>query len=129
MKKKINLTIENKLLLAKRDMSVYHHSTRSAHMISHDSAYTFLLKSVTEDDYIHISLVSGAGSLENKSMVDLPSWADYEFSSIDKITISHSGSRTLLKIPPGLPTWQLRITRPTDMGIKKAADKVIIGDS
>ncbi len=111
MKKKINITIENKLLTDKRAMNVYHHSTRSAHMISHNSAITIPLKSVVDDDYLHISIVSGPGKLKNNSVVNLPAWSDFEFSSVGDVKLIHSGERTLLKIPPGLSGWQLKMTR------------------
>ena len=63
MAKEINITIENKLVMEKRDMNVYHHSTRSAHMISFDSSITLPLRSVMGDDYLHISIVTGPGNL------------------------------------------------------------------
>ena len=80
MAKEISITIENKLVREKRDLNVYHHSSGSAHMIRHNDSLTFPLRSSIEDDYLHISLVSGPGHLENKSVVNLPSWTDFEFS-------------------------------------------------
>jgi hypothetical protein len=128
MTKEVNITVENKLVMEERDMNVYHHSTRSAHLISHNSSVTLPLSPVMEDDYLHISIVSGPGHLENKSVVNLPSWADFEFSSEGNITVTHSGDRTLLKIPPGLPNWQLKMTRPAASYINKSSDCVFIGD-
>lgn len=127
MAKDIKITVENKLVAEKRDMNVYHNSTRSAHMISYNSSVTLPLKPVIEDDYLHVSVVIGPGHLENTSVVNLPSWADFEFSSEKNVTITHSGERTLLKIPPGLPMWQLRITRPISR-IDSSTDHVTIGD-
>nr|NIM12175.1 hypothetical protein [Candidatus Aminicenantes bacterium]NIN18168.1 hypothetical protein [Candidatus Aminicenantes bacterium]NIN42067.1 hypothetical protein [Candidatus Aminicenantes bacterium]NIN84820.1 hypothetical protein [Candidatus Aminicenantes bacterium]NIO80995.1 hypothetical protein [Candidatus Aminicenantes bacterium] len=46
MTKEINITIENKLVMEKRDMNIYHHATRSAHMISFDSSITLPFKPV-----------------------------------------------------------------------------------
>jgi hypothetical protein len=128
MTKEINVTIENKLVLEKRDMNVYHHSTRSAHMISHDSSITIPLKSEIEDDYLHISLVSGPGGLESNCFVSLPSWINFELSSAGDATTTHSSDRTLLKIPPGLPKWQLKITRANSSLTDQPSDCVIIGD-
>jgi hypothetical protein len=128
MAKEINVTIENKLVMEKRDMNVYHHSTRSAHMISHNNSITLPLRTSVEDDYLHISVVSGPGHLENKSLVNLPSWADFELSSQGNIIVAHSGDRTLLKIPPGPSTWQLKMTRSITSFINQAADRVTIGD-
>ncbi|UCH93509.1 MAG: hypothetical protein JSV88_25000 [Candidatus Aminicenantes bacterium] len=128
MAKEINVIIENKLNMEKRDMNVYHHSTRSAHMISHDSSITLPLRPALEGDYLHISVVSGPGHLTNKSVVNLPSWADFEFSSVGNVAITHTGNRTLLKIPPGPSTWQLRMTRSINSFINRSSDRVTIGD-
>jgi hypothetical protein len=128
MAKQINITIENKLVMEKRDMNVYHHSTRSAHMISFDNSITLPLRPVIEDDYLHISIVSGPGHLKSKSVVNLPSWADFEFSSKGDVTVAHSGDRTLLKIPPGPPIWQLKMTRELSSLISQPSDRVTIGD-
>ncbi len=128
MEKKINITVENKLLMEKRDMNVYHHSTRSAYMISYDSAITLPLRPLIDDDYVHISVVSGPGLLENNSVVNLPSWVDFEFSTRGDVIVVHFEDRTLLKVPPGLSTWQLRMTHSLFSLIEKAADRVIIGE-
>jgi hypothetical protein len=128
MAKEINVTIENKLLMEKRDMNVYHHSTRSAHMISHDSSITLPLKSDIEDDYLHISIVSGPGQLEGNCLVNLPSWVDFELSSVGDATIAHLGERILLKIPPGPAVWQLRMKRSLSSIVDQLLDRVIIGD-
>jgi hypothetical protein len=128
MAKEINVTIENKLVLEKRDMNVYHHSTRSAHLISHNNSITLPLRPSLEEDYLHISVVSGPGHLINKSVLNLPAWADFEFSSEGKIKVVHSDDRTLLKIPPGPSTWQLRMTRSITSIIDRAVDRVTVGD-
>jgi hypothetical protein len=128
MTKQTNITIENKFVLEERDMNVYHHSTRSAHMISPGSSITIPLKSVIEDDYLHISIVSGPGCLEGSCMVNLPSRVDFELSSAGDAATTHSGDRTLVKIPPGLPKWQLRITHSLSSLINQPSDRVTIGD-
>jgi len=128
MAKEINVTIENKLVLEKRDMNVYHHSTRSAHLISHNNSITLPLRPSLEEDYLHISVVSGPGHLINKSVLNLPAWADFEFSSEGKIKVVHSDDRTLLKIPPGPSTWQLKMTRSFTSIIDQAVDRVTVGD-
>lgn len=114
MPEAIGITIKNKLRKEKRGINVYHHSTRSAHIISYDSSVTLPFEAIGEDDYLHISVVSGPGNLWKDSFADLPSWADFELSMEGKVTLAHSGSRTLIKIPAGPPTWQLKITRPPD---------------
>lgn len=127
MTKDIKLTVENKLVMEKRDLNVYHHFSRSAHMISHNSSITLPLRPAFEDDYLHISVVSGPGRLENKSVLNLPSWVDFEFSAVGNVTVIHSGDRTVLKIPPGPPVWQLKMTR-SSTAAAQVEDRVIIGD-
>lgn len=128
MPKEMNITIENKLIREKRDMNVYHHATGSAHMISHNSFVTLPLRPVMEDDYLYVSIVGGPGRLERNCVVNLPSWADFEFFSKGDVTVVHSGDRTLVKIPPGFPVWQLKMTRSFSLLINKSTDRVIIGD-
>ena len=128
MAKEINVTIENKLVMEKRDMNIYHHSTRSAHMISHNNSITLPLQTSLEDDYLHISVVSGPGHLTNKSVLNLPAWLDFELSSEGKVIVAHSGDRIYLKIPQGPSTWQLRMTRSITSIINQSADRVTIGD-
>ncbi|MCU0289222.1 MAG: hypothetical protein MUF15_22855 [Acidobacteria bacterium] len=43
---------------------VYHHSNRSAYIISHNSSISIPLRTSGEGDYLHISIVSGPGNLE-----------------------------------------------------------------
>jgi hypothetical protein len=126
----ITITMENKLKKEKRDLNVYHQSTRSAHIISHNSSITLPLRTVEEGDFLHISVVSGPGHLWQNCLIDLPSWADFEFSSEGKVTLIHSGDRTLLLIPPGPPTWELKMERQSDLSSISALteDNVTIGD-
>ncbi|MCK5056625.1 MAG: hypothetical protein KAT34_08220 [Candidatus Aminicenantes bacterium] len=126
---KFEITVQNRLVAEKRDVNVYHHSARSANMISHSSSITLALRTVEEDDYLHLSVVSGPGRLRKACVIDLPSWADFEFSSVENGAIIHSGNRTLLKIPPGPPKWQLKITRPSDFVNAPTEDYLIIGNS
>jgi hypothetical protein len=128
MAKEINITIENKLVMGKRDMNVYHHSTRSAHLISHNNSITLPLRPSLEDDYIHISIVCGPGHLTNKSILNLPSWADFELLSEGNLSAAHSGERMVLKLPPGPSTWQLKMKQPIDFFINRSADRITIGD-
>jgi hypothetical protein len=108
----IDITIENKLAAGERDINVFHHSSRSAHIISHNSSITIALRNSDENDYLHISVVRGPGYLWNYCVISVPSWADFDFSSEGKLAVTHSNgtNRTLLTIPPGPPTWELKIT-------------------
>jgi hypothetical protein len=112
MPKRIQITIENKLRIEERDMNVYHHAGRSSHMISHNSSITLPLRPVTENDYLYISLIRGPGHIKNICVVDIPSWINFEFlSSVDNIMITRFRNRTLVTIPPGLPGWEIKLTR------------------
>ncbi len=128
MTKEIHINIENRLVMEKRNMNIYHHSTRSAHMLGFDGSITLPLGPVIEDDYLHISIVKGPGPLEGKYVLNLPSWADFEFSSRGDVAVHHSGDRTLVKVPPGLPVWQLRMTRSLSLPTGRVSDRVTIGD-
>lgn len=117
MLKEADITIKNKLTAGERDIHVYHQSTRSAHIISHNSSVTLPLRNSDENDYLSISVVKGPGYLWTACEISLPSWVDFDFSSEGNLTVTHSGNtkQTLLKIPPGPPTWELKITRPTGL--------------
>lgn len=126
MIKENKITVENKLIAERRDINIYHHSSRSAHLISYDRSIKIPLKADIEEDYLHISVVSGPGSLKNKSVVNLPSWANFEFFLDGKVSISHANNRILVVIPPGLPEWQLRVKRPYEADYNE--DRIVIGD-
>lgn len=128
MQEGIDITVENKLKKEERGINVYHHSTRSTHIISCNSTIAVPLKTVDEDDYLHISAVRGPGNLRNVCLVDLPSWVDFECSAEGKVTLNRRGDRTLLKIPPGPPTWQLEITRSTEYPFEATPSYVTIGN-
>ncbi len=129
MTNEINIKIQNKLVAERRDLNAYHHSKKSAYFISHCNTVTIPLGTVEDGDYLHISIVSGPGKLEKECRVNLPSWCDFSFSSVGNGDISHSGDRTLVKIPPGPPSWQLTITRPSGQRNNQIDDYVIIGDN
>jgi hypothetical protein len=128
MAQESGITVKNKLIREKRDINVYHQATRSAHIISRNSSITLPLRNSEESDYLHISVISGPGNLWKNCLINLPSWADFEFSSEGKLAVTHSGDRMVLNIPPGPPTWQLKITRPNGLQMPQAPDHVIIGD-
>ena len=117
MVKGIDITIKNKLTVGERDIHVFHYSTRSAHIISHNSSITLPLKNSDENDYLYISVVKGPGYLWTSCVIGLPTWVDFDFSSEGNLTVTHAGAakQTLLKIPPGPPTWELKITSPVGL--------------
>jgi hypothetical protein len=139
MPEAIEITVENKLVIEKRDLNVYHYSTQSAHIISHNSSITLPLGSNGDRDYLHISVVKGPGYLENNCLINIPSWTDFDFTSRESVTgvsithsHEHSSARTIVKIPPGPPAWELKLTRPTridsDGRFTGKKDYVIISD-
>ncbi len=109
----IDITVQNRLVKEKRDINVYHHANRSAHIISSNSSLTRGIKPAEADDYLHISVVSGPGHLRHYCVLDLPAFLDFRFSLIGEATLLHQGGRTLLRIPPGPPTWELKMTIPS----------------
>ena len=136
MVKEIDITIKNKLTAGERDIHVFHHSTRSAHIISHNSSITLPLQSAGERDYLYISVVKGPGYLWTACVIGLPTWVDFDFSSEGRLTVTHSGNgrQTLLKIPPGPPTWELKITRSPGLSsfgplIEGQAEHIFISDN
>ena len=134
MSEEVDIIVENQFIMEKRDINIYHHYTGSAHIISQNSSITLPLKEVGQGDYLHVSVVIGPGDLEYDCWVDLPSRLDFQFSSTRNITtfvFTHHGDRSLLKIPPGPPTWQLKLTRPTDLSstCRLNKDNVIVGNN
>jgi hypothetical protein len=115
--KGIDITIKNNLTVGERDIHVFHYSTRSAHIISHNSSITIPLRNSIENDYLYISVVKGPGYLWTSCVIGLPTWADFDFSSEGNLIVTHSSAskQTLLKIPPGPPTWELKITNPVGL--------------
>ena len=129
MPKGIDMIVRNKLITEKRDLNVYHHSTRSAYMISHGNSITIPLGTVEDGDYLHLSIVSGPGSLEKDCCINIPSWCDFTVSGLGNGDLTHSGNRILLKIPPGPPVWQLKIMRPSGHRNTPIDDYIVIGDN
>lgn len=117
MPEEFTIKVENKLEEDKRYINVYHKSTRSAHLISYNSSITLPLGTVEESDYLYISAVRNNSNLWKTCLINVPGWADFEFSSEGKVAIAHSNDAdsTILKVPPGPPTWQLNITRPAGL--------------
>ena len=112
-----NITVKNKLIKEKRYINVYHHSTRSVHLISYNNSISLPLGTAAENDYLYISAVRSHGNLWEACLINVPSWIDFEFSSEGKAAIAHGkeDNRTILEVPPGPPTWQLNITRPAGL--------------
>jgi hypothetical protein len=139
MPQAVDIEVKNNLIIEKRDLNVYHHVSRSAHIISPGSSIILPLGIAAEHDYLHISAVKGPGLLEKTCLADLPSWLDVEFNSCEKVTsisLAHrhdrEGDRIVLKIPPGPPAWELKLTRPAKTAVNSRStrkkEQVIIGE-
>lgn len=128
MVKAIYMTVKNRLLIEKRDLNIYHRFSGSAHMISYNSSITLPVKPSIEGDYLHISVVSGPGNLEYMSVINLPSWVDFEFYSESAFSITHSDDRTLMSIPSGIPPWQLRVTCLITAKVNGRSSCIIVSD-
>jgi hypothetical protein len=131
MAKEIPIIIENKLTQGEREINIFHHSRLSTHIISHNSTITLSLGGPGDNDYLHISVLRGPGYFWKYCAIDLPSWLNYHFSSIGKLTVTHNGGsqRSLLEIPPGPPTWELKITRPAGLAGAGGQENIVISDS
>ncbi|MCK5056424.1 MAG: hypothetical protein KAT34_07210 [Candidatus Aminicenantes bacterium] len=128
MSKAIDIIVKNDLTMEKRDVNIYHHSENSAHIISPGSSTALPLKTIGED-YLHISVIRGPGNLLRDCQLNIPPWADFEFSLEGKVTITHRGNRTLLKIPAGPPAWQLKMTAPGKSRSKPKKDFITVDES
>lgn len=128
MSRQVEITVENKLAAGERDINVFHHASRSGHIISHNSSIAIPLGNAGGGDYLHISVARGPGYLWTDCVVSLPFWLGFDFSSEGKFEVSRSAddSRVLLIIPPGPPTWELKINRIA--ACSNGGGKVIIRD-
>ena len=128
MARDVSLVVENRLVAEKRDINVYHSKSATAHMISFDSSVKVSLGLGVEGDYLHVSVVSGPGRLQLETWVQLPGWLDFEYSGEGNIAVARSGGRIHIKIPPGLPGWSVKMTRPTDEGFVQRLPVIVVGD-
>ena len=118
--KQVDITIRNRLTKDRRDVNVYHHISRSSHILSCNSSLTRSIRTVEEDDYLHISVVAGPGHLKDNCVLELPSFLDFRFSLVGELILIHSGERTLLKIPPGPPTWEIKMIIPGRLSMRSS---------
>lgn len=123
----IELKIHNKMIAEKRDLNIYHNHDRGAYMISRNNYVKLKLNGIDDNDYLHISIVSGPGAMTKDCWVNLPSWCFCSFSGMCNADICNSGERIMVRIPPGPPVWQLKISNP---GSTPGADSdlLVIGD-
>lgn len=130
LKKQVDITVSNQLVKGERDINVYHHARRTAHLISCGGVLTSRITAGEADDYLHISVVSGPGYLENECVMDLPSFMNFRFRTTGEVIFDHSGERLVLRVPPGPPAWELRmnVSKRLSPAQAPAGDQVVIGD-
>lgn len=122
------IKIVNKLRTEKRGLNIYHQSTQGSHIISTGSSVRFSLKPGKEDDFLHLSVISGPGPLWKECRVGLPSWCDFDFSGGGALRVEHCGEKLQLVIPPGPPSWQLVVTRAKSSNGVKREDAIVFSD-
>jgi hypothetical protein len=126
--KEVDITVENKLGIDKREINVYHHARKNSHLISFNSTISTRLKTSAENDYIHISVGRGPGDLKNGCSIHIPSGLDFQFSSEGKVTITHTKTKTGITLPPGPPTWELKLSWSGESPVHRRQEVVTIGD-
>lgn len=127
--KEVDISVENKLEIDKREINVYHHARKNSHLISFNSTISTLLKTSAENDYLHISPGRGPGDLKNTCSITIPSWLDVQFSSEGKITITHTKTKTGITLPPGPPTWELKLSWSGESPVHRREEVVTIGNA
>ncbi len=123
----LDITVNNKLLKEQRDIHVYHNARHSSHIISYGSSLSLRLQEAGHGDFLHIAVVKGPGDLWEDCLITLPQGVNFEFFSRGDLTLSnanikfppypgpHAGiisagtGRLILKIPPGPPSWELKL--------------------
>jgi len=126
MTKEREIIIQNKLIAENCDINIYHCQSGSAHLISCSSTVKFML-SCLEDDFLHISLVRGQGNLEHTFHFYLPQWIDFDFYHIQGLSLKNYGTMYILKVPPGIPGWELRV-KAANLGMNSQIRDIIIAD-
>jgi hypothetical protein len=124
----INITVQNKLIMEKRDLNVYHHSTRSAYIISHSNSVPICMGNFEGGDFLLLSIVRGPGRMEKDCWISFPSWCFFAVSTLNDGDIFHSGDRLLVRIPAGPPLWQIKLALPLDHKNSKTDNFVVFGD-
>ncbi|MCP4214256.1 MAG: hypothetical protein GY765_06345, partial [bacterium] len=127
MSKPMSLTVKNRLIKEKRDISLYHCLTKSAHLLSPDSMQTQPLSPADEGDYLHLSAVRGPGDLVTACIITLPRGIDFLLTTDGAVRLEHTDTGTRLILPPGPPSWQLKLTLPPGPFPSKQPAVIIVG--
>jgi len=147
----LTVTVKNQLITEERDLHVYHNSSRTAHIISHGSDVSMPLRKAVQGDFLHISMVRGAGNYWENCHIILPQGLDFEFFSRGDLTLSTTMTRSTagpgklsaagvrmmpdetnrlcLRIPPGPPTWELKLKWSSETEGNREVVQVVITDA
>lgn len=104
------IVISNKLEKEKRDLTMYINTVKESHLVSANSSRIWRAKPGAADDFLHIAVAPGPGQLKSTWILDIPSYLNVKFRSSGEFVLFHSEERTELRIPPGPPDWQIRLT-------------------
>lgn len=132
MSEALYMIVNNMLIGQRRDIHIYHHSTRSSHIVSDNSAVVLELHNGISGDFFYISVVKGPGDLNKPCYIDLPNWMDIQFSSRGDVLVSHpnGGDRLKFRIPPGPAGWEIKAKIPPDSHItdRLSEDEITISE-
>lgn len=116
----LTIEVENNFKKGKRGIIVHNSSQKQDWIVpwkkngQEDTKQEFDFPA-NNDDYLVIAVTPGAGDLK-WCKAELPTALPFIFTpgGMEKIGIltSSDGERTTLRIPPGPPTWQLKIKNP-----------------
>ncbi len=112
MSETLYVVINNLVLREKREISVYHHGTRGAHLISPNSSVKLPLRMESKGDYLHISPVMGPGFILSRWVVCFPGFLTFECDIDRKLSVRQGPGETCIKIPPGAPNWHVKVMLP-----------------
>jgi hypothetical protein len=132
MREILYFKIENLLKFEKREIKVSHHSAAKEVTLGYEvsTSNNFGLLPAG-GDHLLVEIV-GAGALNRNCWVKLPKKGNVMFIPEENqyIECINTNEDIFMKIPPGPPTWKLKITRPSGLSVpgKPIEDNVTISD-
>jgi hypothetical protein len=124
----MSIVIRNNLISEKRDLNVYHHSTRSAYIVSHKNEVSIRLEKFAKGDFLDLSIVRGPGSMENECWMRVPSGCVFSIRNMSDSDTVYTDECIWVRFPPGPPLWQLKLAQPLNNNITDKKEYIIIGD-
>ena len=108
----VSIMIKNKLIREKKDLAVYHHASKSAHIVNCNSSIYINLSKRLTTDYLHLTQITGNEQFTADCYLSLPSWLDYTVESDKKLEATQHGGHTVLRLPSGFDQWKIKISTP-----------------